>query len=62
MYVATLIANSEKKNLSTLILEDVVNSLGGINYNILGSNIAADILLESEPLNFEIIWKKLQKG
>ena len=61
MYVATLIANSEKKNLSTLILEDVVNSLGGINYNILGSNIAADILLESEPLNFEIIWKKLQK-
>ena len=31
MYVATLIANSEKKNLSTLILEDVVNSLGGIN-------------------------------
>ena len=61
MYVATLIANSEKKKLSTLILEDVVNSLGGINYNILGSNIAADILLESEPLNFEIIWKKLQK-
>ena len=49
-------------NLSTLILEDVVNGLGGINYNILGSNIAADILLESEPLNFEIIWKKLQKN
>ena len=31
---------------------------GGINSIIcLGSNIAADILLESEPLNFEIIWK-----
>jgi phosphoserine phosphatase len=62
MYVATLIANSKNRNLSELILKDVVNNLGGIKYNVLGSNIAADILLETEPLNFEIIWKKLQQN
>ena len=62
MYVATLIASSEKKNLSLLIIEDIVNDLGGIKYNVLGSNVAADIFLETEPLNFEIIWKKLQKN
>ena len=62
MYVATLIASSEKKNLSLLIIEDIVNDLGGIKYNVLGGNVAADIFLETEPLNFEIIWKKLQKN
>ena len=62
MYVATLIASSGKKNLSLLIIEDIVNDLGGIKYNVLGSNVAADIFLETEPLNFEIIWKKLQKN
>ncbi|MDB2675761.1 phosphoserine phosphatase SerB, partial [Amylibacter sp.] len=33
----------------------------GTQYNILDDNIAIDIPLESEPINFEIVWKKLQK-
>ena len=57
MYVATLIANSNNKNLSALILKQVVNDLGGAQYNILADNIAIDIPLQSEPINFEIIWK-----
>ena len=61
MYVATLIANSNNKNLSALILKQVVYDLGGTQYNILDDNIAIDIPLESEPINFEIVWKKLQK-
>ena len=61
MYVATLIANNNNKNLSTLILKQVVNDLGGAQYNILADNIAIDIPLQSEPINFEIVWKKLQK-
>ena len=61
MYVATLIANSNNKNLSVLILKQVVYDLGGTQYNILDDNIAIDIPLESEPINFEIVWKKLQK-
>ena len=32
MYVATLIANSKNRNLSELILKDVVNNLGGIKF------------------------------
>ena len=60
MYVATLIANSKNKNLSELILKQVVNDLGGIKYNVLDENIAVDIKLVSEPTNFEIVWKQLQ--
>ena len=55
MYVATLIANSNNKNLSVLILKQVVYDLGGTQYNILDDNIAIDIPLESEPINFEIV-------
>jgi len=60
MYVATLIANSKNKNLSELILKQVVNDLGGIKYNVLDENIAVDIKLVSEPTNFETVWKQLQ--
>ena len=61
MYVATLIANSNNKNLSALILKQVVKDLGGTQYNVLDDNIAIDIPLQSEPINFEVVWKKLQK-
>ncbi|MCO4797464.1 MAG: phosphoserine phosphatase SerB, partial [Amylibacter sp.] len=61
MYVATLIANSKNRNLSELILKQVVNDLGGIKYKVLDDNIAIDINLVSEPSNFEIVWKQLQK-
>ncbi|MDC0505202.1 phosphoserine phosphatase SerB [Amylibacter sp.] len=61
MYVATLIANSKNKNLSELILKQVVNDLGGVKYKVLDDNIAIDISLVSEPSNFEIVWKQLQK-
>ena len=61
MYVATLIANSKNRNLSELILKQVVNDLGGVKYKVLDDNIAVDISLVSEPSNFEIVWKQLQK-
>ena len=61
MYVATLIANSKNRNLSELILKQVVNDLGGVKYKVLDDNIAIDISLVSEPSNFEIVWKQLQK-
>ena len=43
MYVATLIANSKNRNLSELILKQVVNDLGGVKYKVLDDNIAIDI-------------------
>ena len=55
MYVATLIANSKNRNLSELILKQVVNDLGGVKYKVLDDNIAIDISLVSEPSNFEIV-------
>jgi phosphoserine phosphatase len=61
MYVATLIANSKNRNLSELILKQVVNDLGGVKCNVLDDNIAIDISLVSEPSNFEVVWKQLQK-
>ena len=51
MYVATLIANSNNKNLSALILKQVVKDLGGTQYNVLDDNIAVDIPLRSKPIN-----------
>ena len=61
MYVATLIANCKNRNLSELILKQVVNDLSGVKYKVLDDNIAVDISLVSEPSNFEIVWKQLQK-
>ena len=61
MYVATLIANSNNKNLSALILKQVVKDLGGTQYNVLDDNIAIDIPLQSEPINFESSLEKTPK-
>jgi phosphoserine phosphatase len=60
MYVATLIANPEKQNLSASIASDAMTKLGGTEFSWLAGNVAADIPVETVSENFEDIWTDLQ--
>ena len=60
MYVATLIANPENKNLNAAIASEAMTALGGTEFSWLAGGIAADVPLETMPDDIEKIWKNLQ--
>lgn len=60
MYVATLIANHQKQNLSASIASEFMTKLGGKEFSWLAGNVAADIPLEQMPSNFDEHWDALQ--
>jgi phosphoserine phosphatase len=60
MYVATLIANPEIKNLNAAIASEAMTALGGTEFSWLAGGIAADVPLVNMPDDLEKIWENLQ--
>lgn len=60
MYVATLIANPTRANLTSGLAFQCAQKLGIQGFTWLNENIAADILIPHMPEDFEDIWKNLQ--
>jgi phosphoserine phosphatase len=60
MFVATLIANPENKNLNAAIASEAMTALKGTEFSWLAGGIAADVPLETMPDDLEKIWKNLQ--
>jgi phosphoserine phosphatase len=60
MFVATLIANPETKDLSATIASKAMEKMGGTEFTWLSGSIAADIPLAILPKNMDTIWEELQ--
>ncbi|PCH98618.1 MAG: phosphoserine phosphatase SerB [Rhodobacteraceae bacterium] len=60
MYVATLIANPTRANLTSGLVFKIAQQLGIQGFVWLNENIAADIVTPHMPENFEDIWENLQ--
>jgi phosphoserine phosphatase len=60
MYVATLIASPELKNLNAAIASEAMTALHGTEFSWLAGGIAADIPLQTMPDDVEKIWQNLQ--
>ena len=63
MYVATLITNPQKTNLSDSIVQDTAIKLGVQEWVWLSKSVACDIVLPSErhAVEIDVIWEDLQK-
>jgi phosphoserine phosphatase len=60
MYVATLIANPNVKNLNAAIASEAMTALQGTEFSWLAGGIAADIPLKAMPDDLEKNWEHLQ--
>ena len=60
MYVATLIANPERANLSSALAIQTAMKLGVQGMVWLDENIACDIEMVTFPTNTEVVWQELQ--
>lgn len=60
MYVATLIADPKRANLSADIVDNAVGMLHGQGVNWLCENVACDIVLDAKPDDLEPVWQILQ--
>jgi len=60
MFVATLIADPKRANLTTDIVEKAVEALQGGATNWLSDAVACDISLDAMPDDFEAAWQVLQ--
>ena len=63
MYVATLISNPKRANLTTVIAAQTATKLGVQDVSWLCENTACDIFIPSarHPVEIELIWEGLQK-
>lgn len=61
MYVATLIANPERANLTSAVAIQTAMKLGVQGMVWLAENIACDIEMVKFPENTEAVWQKLQE-
>jgi phosphoserine phosphatase len=61
MYVATLIANPERANLSSAMAIQTAMKLGVQGMAWLAENVACDIMLPHQPKNWERVWDELQE-
>ncbi len=60
MFVATLIADPAKANLTAQIAEDTQTALTGESVDWLAGAVACDILLNRFPNDWEAVWQGLQ--
>jgi phosphoserine phosphatase len=61
MYVATLIANPKRANLSSALAIQTAIKLGVQGMVWLAENVACDIMLPHQPKNRERVWDELQE-
>ncbi|MBV1866157.1 MAG: phosphoserine phosphatase SerB [Rhodobacteraceae bacterium] len=61
MYVATLISDPKRANLTAEIASSATVMLGGKGVKWLCENVACDIELDTKPADFESVWQALQE-
>ena len=61
MYVATLISDPKRANLTAEIASFATMTLAGKGVTWLCENVACDIELDTKPTDFESVWQSLQE-